>query len=346
MTRYPLVWLTTPEINFLRGHRRVPGNLGGSPGRGRRAATLDTAVAPTPSRGPAPLLLPCRATCYSGCSELRCLLAEDAEVSAPELEVAHGADRGADAVRETSQVVDEQLRTRLVGREAVGRVGQHERVREVRVRAVDQRDVAAVERGRRVVDVQDPDGLGRDTTRLEGDALLGGRGGRKAHAQAAVHAERRVLELDRRVVHADAAAVAAELAREAAVVQRDGRGDQAGREELRRRALDGRDDVFGRIGVAGAEQDDRLADLRALTQHVQHVARGVVGPERTAEDVDAVATTRRGGRTGGERTCRADAAHERQRRRTGEQLALEGHRCSLLGTTAVPCARLLLLTVA
>src|SRR6185437_9287336 len=100
--------------------------------------TLNTAVAPVPWRGPAPLLLLAvlpvtqvlRASVFS--------LTEDAEVSAPELGVVDGTDRGADAVRETGQVVDEQLRTRPVGREAVGRVAQHERVREVRVRAVDQ----------------------------------------------------------------------------------------------------------------------------------------------------------------------------------------------------------------
>src|SRR5690242_11831124 len=124
-------------------------------------------------------------------TELRCLLAEVAEVSAPELGVVDGTDRGADAVRETGQVVDEDLRARLVGREAVGRVGHHERVREVRVRAVDQRHVTGTQGERRVVDVDDPDGLRRDATRLEGDALLGGRGGGNANAQAAVNAERR-----------------------------------------------------------------------------------------------------------------------------------------------------------
>src|SRR5690348_11376843 len=111
-------------------------------------------------------------------------LTEDAEVSAPELGVVDGTDRGADAVRETGQVVDEDLRPRLVGREAVRRVGHHERVREVRVRAVDQRDVAGAQGRRGVVDVDDPDGLGGDTTRLEGDTLLGGRGGGNADAQA------------------------------------------------------------------------------------------------------------------------------------------------------------------
>src|SRR6185437_7575041 len=113
-----------------------------------------------------------------------------------------GTDRGADAVRETGQVLDLELRARLVGREPVGRVAQHERVREVRVRAVDHRHVSVVEGGRRVVGVDDPDRLGGDATRLEGDALALGRGGGDAHAQAGVHAERRVLDLDGRVVNA------------------------------------------------------------------------------------------------------------------------------------------------
>src|SRR5262245_5187819 len=92
----------------------------------------DMTVAPTPEGR--------RHCCRSG-NELRYLLAENAEVSAPELVVLNRADRAAEAVREAGQVLGEQLRPRLVGRVAVLRVGQHERVREVRVRAVDQRHV-------------------------------------------------------------------------------------------------------------------------------------------------------------------------------------------------------------
>src|SRR5438874_13128580 len=120
--------------------------------------TLNTAVAPAPWRGPAPLLLRVVLP-VAQVAGLRVSLTEDAEVSAPELGVVDGTDRGADAVRETSQVVDEQLRARPVGREAVTRVGQHVRVAEVRRRAVDQRHVTAVQRGRRVVGVDDPDRL-------------------------------------------------------------------------------------------------------------------------------------------------------------------------------------------
>src|SRR5689334_9081289 len=169
--------------------------------------TLNTAVAPVPWRGPAPLLLLAVLPATQVAPSFGFSLAEDAEVSAPELGVVDGTDRGADAVRETGQVVDEQLRARLVGREAVGRVGQHERVREVRVRAVDQRHVTGAQRGRRVVDVHDPDGLGGDATGLQGHALLGRRGGGNADAEAGVHAVRRVLNLDRRVVNAGQQAV-------------------------------------------------------------------------------------------------------------------------------------------
>src|SRR5690242_17983647 len=187
-------------------------------------------------------------------------LTEDAEVSAPELGVVDGTDRGATTLRETGQVLDLELRTRLVGREPVGRVAQHERVREVRVRAVDQRHVTAVEGGRRVVGVDDPDRLGRDATRLEGDALALGRGGGDTNAQAGVHAERRVLDLDGRVVDAGRAAVREVPAGDAAVVQRDRGGDQAGGVEVSRSALDRRHEVLGRVGVAGAEQDDRRSE--------------------------------------------------------------------------------------
>src|SRR6266571_9538124 len=96
---------------------------------GYRPPSPDMTVAPAHWAG---ATVVCLSSCRSGC-ELQAPLAEDAEVSAPELGVVDGTDRSADAVRETSQVVDEQLRTRPVSREAVARVGQHERVREVRV---------------------------------------------------------------------------------------------------------------------------------------------------------------------------------------------------------------------
>src|SRR6185437_14517356 len=160
-----------------------------------------------PPRGePAPLL---------ATGTLRYLLAEDAPVSAPQLVVVDVPDRG--AVREVTlgepgQVLDQELRPRPVGRETVLRVGQHERVREVRVRPVDQRNVVMVKRGRRVVQVEDPDRPGRNATRLEADALVLDGGAGHTHAQAAVHAVRRVLGLERRVVHATRrAAVVAEL---------------------------------------------------------------------------------------------------------------------------------------
>src|SRR5690242_9951168 len=297
----------------------------------------EMAVTPVPARGD-------RRHCYYLAAQVilsfGVSLAEDTEVSAPELGVVDGTDRGADAVREPGQVVDEQLRTRLVGREAVARVGQHERVREVRVRAVDQRHVAVDGRSRRVVVVLDPDRLGGDATRLEGDALLGGRGGGNANAQAGVHAERRVLELPGRVVDAVDAAVREVPAGDAAVVQRDRGGDQAGGVEVSRGALDRRHEVLGRVGVAGAEQDDRLADLGALTQDVHDEVRGAVGAEGPAEDVDAVLTTGRGRRGGRHRAYGPDSTDEGERRRAGEQLALDGHVRSLRESTVVPCARL------
>src|SRR5205823_9457342 len=73
------------------------------------------------------------------------------------------------------------------------------------------------------------------------------------------------------------------------------------------------------------EQDHRLTDLGALTPHVQHEVRGAVRAELAAEDVDAGASARRGGRGGGEHTHRADATDQGQRRRSGEDLALETH---------------------
>src|SRR4029077_2853257 len=126
----------------------------------------DSGAGPPPRGEPAPLLVT---------GTLRYLLAEDAPVSAPQLVVVDVPDRG--TVREVTlgepgQVLDQELRPRTVGRETVLRVGQHERVREVRVRPVDQRNVVVVERGRRVVQVQDPDRPSRNAARLEADALV------------------------------------------------------------------------------------------------------------------------------------------------------------------------------
>src|SRR5580704_15232815 len=124
------------------------------------------------------------------------LLVENAEVSTPELVVVHGAQLRPrrEAVGLATDVVDLQLRPRHVGRVTAGRVAENERLREVVVGAVDQRDVPVEQGRRRVEDVRDPDRLGGDATRLQGDVLfLGRRGVRNAHAQAAVHAVRRVL---------------------------------------------------------------------------------------------------------------------------------------------------------
>src|SRR6266702_8453597 len=255
------------------------------------------------------------------------LLAEDTEVSAPQLVVVDGAeDRNEEVAREPGQVLGDQLRPRLVGRVAVLRVGQHVRVREVRVRTVDQRHVALVD-GYRIAGVHDPHGLGRGATRLQADlgALNGGAG--NADAQAAAHAERRVLELERRVVREAVARsrVSGRQAEASAVVQFDRGRHEAGPEEVGGLTLERRVDVFRGVGVAGAEQDDRLADLGALTPHVQHEVRRVVRAELTAEDVHAGTATRRGGSGGGEHTHRADATDQGQRRRSGEDLALETH---------------------
>ena len=59
-----------------------------------------------------------RLCCRSG-AELQRRLAENAEVSTPELVVLNRADRAAEAVREAGQVLDEDLRPRRVGRVAV-----------------------------------------------------------------------------------------------------------------------------------------------------------------------------------------------------------------------------------
>src|SRR5579872_2828353 len=95
----------------------------------RRLTRRRITVTPVPRGGPA-------SPGYSGC-ELRVLL-EFPEGRAPELvRVRAGAEQVADVERETGEVGDHELRTRPVGREADVRVGEHERVREVGVRAVD-----------------------------------------------------------------------------------------------------------------------------------------------------------------------------------------------------------------
>src|SRR6202167_4195986 len=138
-------------------------------------------------------------------AELGIVLVEDAEVSTPELVVLHGAQLrpGREALRETGDVVDLELLPRQGGRVTTLRVAQHVRQREVVVRTVDQRDVPVEQGRRRVEDVRDPDRLGGDATRLEGDLLLLEGSAGDAQAQAAVHAVRRVLDLERRVVDRD-----------------------------------------------------------------------------------------------------------------------------------------------
>ena len=58
-------------------------------------------------------------------------------------------------------------------------------------------------------------------------------------------------------------------------------------EEVGHGALEGEGEVLGRVEVGGAEQDDRLADLLALAEHVTHVVRRTVGAELVAEQVEA-----------------------------------------------------------
>src|SRR5205814_1656405 len=76
-----------------------PDHADADPPRGGEPASLRTTTAP----------LRC----------LRCLLAEHAPVSAPELVVLNETDRVARTVREASRVLDEDLRPRRVGRVAV-----------------------------------------------------------------------------------------------------------------------------------------------------------------------------------------------------------------------------------
>src|SRR5262249_24790425 len=129
-------------------------------------------------------------------------------------------------------------------------------------------------------------------------------------AHAAVHAVRRVLDLVGLVVR---------------VVQVQRGRDQAGGEEVRDRALEGDREVLGPVGVAGAVQDDRRAGPGRLAPHVEDVARGPVGAELAAEDVDAAVTARWRRRVGAERPGRAEPAGYRQRGRRGQDLALDGH---------------------
>src|SRR5205823_14148110 len=129
----------------------------------------------------------------------------------------------------------------------------------VRVRTVDQRHVAVGDG--RVEGVDDPDGLRRSATRLEADlaVLRGGAG--NADAQAAAHAEGRVLELERRVVRVAVAVRPRRGGRQAeasAVVQLNRGRHEAGPEEVGGQALERRVDVFRGVRVAGAEQDDRF----------------------------------------------------------------------------------------
>src|SRR5207245_10366225 len=113
--------------------------------------------------------------------------------------------------------------------------------------------------------------------------------------QAAVHAEVRVLQLNRGSVRGG---LAIRLVAAATVVEVHRGGHQAGREEVRREALEGGGEVERRVGVADLEQDDRLADLRALAPHVHGEVRGGERAEVAAEDVDAAVAARWGGRAG------------------------------------------------
>src|ERR1039457_5978731 len=254
---------------------------------------------------------------------------EDAQVSAEELAGVDGALREAAGALETSQVADVQLRPRLVGRVTAGRVGEDERLREVAVRAVDQRNVT-VANGVRGVD--DPHGLGGAATRRQRDLLTGDGGAGDTRAEPAVHAVRRGRELERRVVR--------EARGARTVVQVDGCGNEAGRVEVSHGALVREGVVLRRVAVGHAEQDLRLAELLALTQRVKHEVRVRVRAEVVVEDVDADRATGRGGRAGGRGGYRAGASDQGQRRRGGEDLALDGHEVPFVEPTAVPCARL------
>src|SRR5208282_3293818 len=68
-------------------------------------------------------------------------LLQDAQVGTVQLVAVDGPGREPVRTLEPGQVADVQLRPRHVGRVSGGRVGQHERLREVGVRTVDQRNV-------------------------------------------------------------------------------------------------------------------------------------------------------------------------------------------------------------
>src|SRR3984957_12269808 len=283
-------------------------------GHGRLLVPHST-VAPTPPGADATVLLRfCAVT-----QVLNCYLLLDTEVGTVELVGVDGAeDRLAVRTLFASQVGDVQLRPRLVGRVSAARGGGHVRLGEVGVGAVDQRDVAATNR---VGGVDDPQRLGGDATGLQRNALARDGRRRDTGAQAAVHAIRVVLNLERRVIRESAATQGGA----ATVVQVHSRGNEAGCVEVRHQALVGDGVVQRRVAVAGAEQDLRLADLLALTQRVQAEHRGGVGAEVTAEDVDGRGASRRGGRVGVQRPYSTDTADEGNRRRGGENLALDGH---------------------
>ena len=101
--------------------------------------------------------------------------------------------------------------------------------------------------------------------------------------------------------------------------------NQAGVEEVLDRALEGDVEVLGLVGVAGAVQDDRRAGLGRLAPHVEDIVRVVVGAEFAAEDIDAAVAARRRRRAGAERPDRAQPADYRQRGRSGQDPALDGH---------------------
>ena len=103
----------------------------------------------------------------------------------------------------------------------VGRAGEQERRREIGVRAADHREEPAIgEAVPRVVGVHDPHRRGGHAARLQRHTLVADRRRGRAHAQAAVHPMRRVLDLERRVIRESRVqAYAGDGAAVAAVVQ-------------------------------------------------------------------------------------------------------------------------------
>jgi hypothetical protein len=97
-------------------------------------------------------------------------------------------------------------------------------------------------------------------------------------------------------------------------------GDQAGGVEVRHRPLIVVDEILGRVGVAGTEQDDGLPGLFPLAEDVEDEGRA----EFVAVPSDAVTTiARRRVRHGGQQADGTDAAYHGQRRRDGEDLLLD-----------------------